>query len=114
PAGLNRGVPSVNSSPWPAEDPYPKGFWKATAVISTTNRIQGYYTYNAMAVTRTTDPWADLIVLQNQVTGKYAKVDPALFKTTFQKPYAFGVDRQNGFLRICPFPEVGFATLLPI
>jgi hypothetical protein len=88
--------------------------WKVTSVVSTTNRIAGYYTYQAMAVTRNTDPWAELVVLQSKLTGVYAKPDPGEFSTEFALPYSFGVSRKNGFLRICPFPEVDVAGLLPI
>jgi hypothetical protein len=116
PAGLGRAVPSVNDGPWPSDDPYPKGFWKVTSVVSDTNRVQGYYTYQATALTRTTDPWHELVVMQSKLHGRFAKVDAALFKTTFLKPYAFGIDRPagKGFLRICPYPEVSLTSILPI
>jgi hypothetical protein len=114
PIGLGRSVPSVNDTPWPTEDPLAKGMWKVTSVVSTTNRIAGYYTYQAMAITRTTDPWHEMVVLQSKLTGRYAKVNPSEFSGEFGLPYSFGVSRKNGFQRICPFPEVDIAGLLPI
>jgi hypothetical protein len=111
---LTSSVPAVNDSPWPVENPLPRGFWKCSAVISTENRVQGYYTYNATAITRQTDPWCEMVILRSTIHGKHAKIDPTDFSDMFTSDYSVGYQRGNGFGRVCPYPEVPMEFILPI
>jgi hypothetical protein len=110
PAGIGPAsfVGCVNKTPWLG---LPAGFWLLTAFSTTISRFDGYYSTQATAITKNFEDWSEFGILQNKQTGRYVTVTESDVSKIRNSPYAYGVFRGNGVVRVGAYPPTDFFGL---
>lgn len=105
----------VNSDRWQGRDP---GHWLFDEFDTTHYVYQGYYTVNAVAITKGPPPldWSETGILISQMTGRYVPVDPNEVERVNRLPYAMSDDiggnaMTKGFVRVGPSPMTSFSQI---
>lgn len=109
-------VPRVNNAVWLG---LPAGYWKMTRVETDYSKFSGYYTTEAIALTRTDEDWSQYEILQNAF-GEYVDVDDGDIEALNAKKYGYdnsgplllpGYAYANGIVRIYPFLTADFGAI---
>jgi hypothetical protein len=88
------------------------GYWYVNGASTVASKYSGYYSYNASAVTKTIEDWAELFTLYSHLVNKYVDLDPELDQRVRAATYKYGViDKDEGLLKVGPFPLTSFAAL---
>jgi hypothetical protein len=110
PENLENAINKVNAEEWRGKK---KGFWIVTDIESDQSKYGGYYTYSASVLTKVDEPWDELGLLRNHMTGKFPDFDQAKITALLQKDYVYGVDAPpgEGIVRVGPYQMTKFKDL---
>lgn len=87
-------VAYVNDTLWPqgvtgitARKP---GYWMLAKYETAWSKYKGYFSYEAVAISRVYADWSETGILRSKITGRFAKVDDSVITAMNALDYAYG------------------------
>jgi hypothetical protein len=116
PSGYQSSVGTVNNALWTGRA---AGWWRLDRYATEINRVNGTYTYNALAVSRSYGDWSEYGVLRNTQTGRYVDIATADRAAAVALPYAQGIiyptatpsTSNKGLVRVGPYYTASFSAI---
>jgi hypothetical protein len=118
----NNYVGYCNDGSWQGKA---KGYWLMDQFRTMQSKYQGFFSLEAVAVTKSYEDWSQTGALFNKLVGKYFEVDQAVIDATNALPYAYGEianksasdpdawvpPKFSGYIRIGPYPMANFTSI---